>query len=91
MGRILAGIGIVVNLFLPGLGTLIMGKWVTGAIQLGVLATVWALKLLSFGLLGFVLWPVSGAVWLWALVGGIVTFAGRGIAADRRSALKSRW
>lgn len=84
MGRILAGIGIVVNLFVPGLGSLIMGKWSSGGIQLGVLAVVWILKFISFGLLGFVLWPVTGVIWAWALVGGIVTYMERG----HRSALR---
>ncbi len=78
MGRILAAIGIVVNLFLPGVGSLIMGKWTTGLVQVGVLAVVWLLKLVSFGLLGPLLWPVSGIVWLWALVGGIITYIDRG-------------
>jgi TM2 domain-containing membrane protein YozV len=78
MGRILAGIGIVVNLFVPGVGSLIMGKWTTGAVQVGVLAVVWLLKLISFGLLGYVLWPVSGVIWVWALVGGILTYVERG-------------
>ncbi|MCY0878809.1 MAG: hypothetical protein OWU84_07710 [Firmicutes bacterium] len=78
MGRILAAIGIVVNLFLPGVGSLIMGKWTTGLVQLGVLAVVWVLKMVSFGFLGPVLWPVSGIVWLWALVGGILTYIDRG-------------
>lgn len=78
MKRILAGIGIVVNLFLPGVGSLIMGKWRTGTVQVGVLAVVWFLKLISFGLLGYVLWPVSGLIWAWALVGGIITYVERG-------------
>lgn len=78
MGRILAGIGIVVNLFLPGVGSLIMGKWSSGGIQVGVLAAVWILKLISFGLLGFVLWPVTGIIWAWALAGGIMTYIERG-------------
>jgi hypothetical protein len=77
MGRILAGVGIVVNLFVPGVGTLLMGKFSSGAVQLGVLAAVWILKLVSFGLLGFVLWPVTGIIWAWALAGGILTYIER--------------
>jgi TM2 domain-containing membrane protein YozV len=87
MGRVLAGIGIIVNLFLPGVGTLIMGKWFSGLVQVGVLAVVWLLKLVSFGLLGFVLWPVAGVIWLWALVGGILTFIDRG-HTERRFELR---
>lgn len=81
MGRVIAGVGIVVNLFLPGVGTLLMGKWTSGFIQIGVLLVVWFLKFVSFGLLGFVLWPISGLIWLWALVGGILTYVDRGIEA----------
>ncbi len=81
MGRILAGIGIVVNLFMPGVGTLIMGKWFSGIIQVGVLAVVWLLKLIMIGPLSFLLWPVgaiSGIIWVWALAGGILTYIERG-------------
>ncbi len=84
MGRVLAGIGIVVNLFAPGLGSLIMGKWSTGAIQFGLFAIVLLLKAVSFGLLGFLLWPVTGVVWVWALVGGILTY----IEKTHRDALR---
>lgn len=84
MRRVLAGIGIVVNLFLPGVGSLVMGKWSTGGVQVGVLAVVWLLKLISFGLLGFVLWPVTGVIWLWALAGGIMTYLQRSHEAERR-------
>lgn len=78
MGRVLSGVGIVVNLFLPGLGSLIMGKWFTGLVQLGVLAVVWLLNTISFHLLSFVFWPVGGIIWVWALVGGILTYIERG-------------
>ena len=77
MGRILAGIGIVVNLFSPGLGSLIMGKWSTGAIQLGLMLIVFLVKFVTFGLLGFLVWPIGGAVWVWALVGGVMTYIER--------------
>ena len=78
MGRILAGIGIVVNLFTPGIGTLIMGKWQSGIIQLGVLAVAWLLRVVSFGILGPLLWPITGVIWVWALAGGIMTYIERG-------------
>jgi len=77
MGKILAGIGIVVNLFVPGVGYFIMGKWSSGAVQLGVLAIVWVLRLVSFGLLGPLLWPITGIIWVWALAGGILTYVER--------------
>ncbi len=77
MGRVLAGIGIVVNLFLPGIGTLIMGKWFSGIIQLGVLAVAWILSVASFGILRPFLLPISGVIWIWALAGGILTYIDR--------------
>lgn len=88
VGRILAGIGIVVNLFVPGIGSLIMGKWFSGVVQLGVLAVVWLLRLVSFGLLGPFLWPISGIIWLWALVGGILTYVER---SEHRSLQRPRY
>ncbi|AEJ40049.1 hypothetical protein TPY_1869 [Sulfobacillus acidophilus TPY] len=80
MGRTLAGVGIVINLFVPGVGTLIMGKWLSGLVQLGLLFMVWLLRLVSFGFLDMVLWPVTGAVWLWALGGGILTYIDRSLS-----------
>lgn len=79
MGKTLAAIGIVINVFLPGVGTLVMGKWKSAVVQLGVLGVVWMLKLVSLGILGFVLWPVTGIVWLWALIGGFATYADRAL------------
>lgn len=73
----MAGIGIVVNLFLPGIGTLLMGKWFSGVIQLGVLAVAWILGVASFGILRPFLWPISGVIWVWALAGGILTYVER--------------
>lgn len=82
MGRILAGIGIVVNLPLPGVGTLIMGKWSSGIIQTAVLAFVMLLRHLSFSIIGFITFPVAGGlfgiIWVWALIGGILTYIERG-------------
>lgn len=78
MGRILAGIGIVVNLFVPGIGTLIMGKWFSGLIQVGVLSVVLLLRVISFGILSPFTVPITGVIWLWALVGGILTYIDRG-------------
>lgn len=82
MGRILAGAGIVVNLFAPGIGSLIMGKWSSGAIQTVVLLLVGLLKLISISFIGWFTMPVAGGlygiIWVWALVGGIMTFVARG-------------
>lgn len=87
MGKTIAGVGIVINIFLPGVGTLVMGKWKSAVVQLGILGVVWVLKLVSFGILGFVLWPVTGIVWLWALIGGLATYADRALEEHERNRL----
>lgn len=78
MRKTLALVGTVVNVFMPGAGSLIMGKFTSGAIQLGLWAGLWVvgwlLRLLSFGLLGGLFGPVAVIVWLWAVGGGIVTY-----------------
>ncbi|WP_053960986.1 hypothetical protein [Sulfobacillus thermosulfidooxidans] len=74
MRKTLALVGTVVNVFAPGIGSLIMGKFASGAIQLSLLLIVWLLKLVSFGLLGGLLWPVTAIVWLWAVGGGVLTY-----------------
>ncbi len=58
-------VGLIVNLFIPGIGTIIWGDVKTGVIQLvlGVLAIP-----LCALLIGFVTIP---GIWIWALVQGI--------------------
>ncbi len=74
MRKTLALVGTVANVFLPGVGSLLMGKFTTGGVQLGLLLAVWLLKIVSFGLLGFLLWPVTLGVWIWAVGGGVMTY-----------------
>lgn len=74
MRKTLALVGTIINVFVPGVGSLIMGKFSTGAIQLGLLAVAWLLKAMSFGLLAPLVWPVTAAVWFWAVGGGAVTY-----------------
>jgi len=59
-------LGIVVNIFLPGIGTLIVGKWVQAILQLilGGIAAVF-----SFTGVGVVVGgPLAFMVWLWAII-----------------------
>ena len=60
---------IIINIFVPGLGTLMMGKFIQGIIQL-------AMTILAFLLWASVLGAPVGAfigliAWVWALVVGI--------------------
>ncbi|MCL6564022.1 MAG: hypothetical protein K6U87_13540 [Firmicutes bacterium] len=86
MERVWIVVGIIVNLFLPGLGTVIMGKWLSGLIQLGLIGAIWLIGLVTFGIGGFILAPVHLLVWLWALLGGIWELA---LATGR--AQRNRW
>lgn len=71
MRRAIVIAGILVNLVVPGLGTLMMGRLTTGVIQLGLIAAIWLIGFVTFGFGAFVLAPVHLAVVAWALVGGI--------------------
>jgi len=72
--------GLIVNLFFPGLGSLIGGRTKTGIWQLVLLVLSWVLVFggVFLSLLGSVLslliilgWVVSIGNWIWALVTGI--------------------
>ncbi|CAB1127896.1 conserved membrane protein of unknown function [Candidatus Hydrogenisulfobacillus filiaventi] len=85
IGRALTGT--VVNLLVPGLGTLILGKWLQGLAQLGLLAAawvvgfignIWPIRVLSFGLLGLLARGVRDVDWVWALVLGVLAIVGAG-------------
>ncbi len=52
-------LGIVVNLIVPGLGSLMMGKKTVGGIQLGVVVLLWLLGLIGRGLSHVLFWPLS--------------------------------
>lgn len=72
MKRTLIIVGMVVNVVLPGAGTLLMGKWLSGLIQLGLIGAIWLLGLVTFGLATGLLLPLHGLVWLWALGSGVL-------------------
>jgi TM2 domain-containing membrane protein YozV len=59
-------LGIVVSLFFPGVGTIIVGKIVSGVVQFLLYALAWALIATGVGaLVGF---PIAVVVWIWAIV-----------------------
>lgn len=67
LSRNTATAGIMANIFLPGIGTIVIGKYDMGAIQL-VLALLSLSLFLSITAVGI---PFFIAVWIWALVTGI--------------------
>ena len=61
--------GLIVNLFLPGLGTIILGKYDIGTIQL-ILALIGCFLAMTF--IGTIIGiPLYLGMWIWALVTGI--------------------
>lgn len=86
MNRLIIVIGIIVNLFVPGLGTLMMGKWASGFIQLALIALIWLVGFLTFGLAGFIIFPLHTLVLLWALGSGILAL----IKTPKRELQQSR-
>ena len=57
--------GLIANLFLPGVGTIILGKYDIGTIQLVLALLSIFLSIISIGI------PFFIAVWIWALITGI--------------------
>lgn len=72
MRRTLIIVGMVINVVVPGLGTLLMGKWKSGVIQLGLIMAIWLLGWATFGLAAGLLFPLHGLVEIWALGSGVV-------------------
>ena len=62
---------IVINIFLPGVGTLFVKKWGQAIFQI-ILATI-ALALNLTGIGGLIGLPLGIAVWIWAIVSAIST------------------
>ena len=59
-------IGIIVNIFFPGVGTLIVGKIGTGITQ--IVLSIIAGVLIFTGILSIVGGPLLIGVWIWSLV-----------------------
>jgi TM2 domain-containing membrane protein YozV len=59
-------LGIIVNIFLPGVGTLIVGKIPQGIVQIILMVVAIILNLtVIFAILGI---PIAVGTWIWALV-----------------------
>lgn len=61
--------GLIVNLFLPGMGTIMLGKYDLGAIQLILVLIGFYLSVTGIG--AFVGIPLIAAMWIWALIASI--------------------
>ncbi len=59
-------LGVIVNIFLPGIGSLIVGKIVTGIIQF-ILYGFGALLTFT-GILAIIGIPICIVVWIWAII-----------------------
>jgi len=59
-------LAVIVNLFLPGIGTLFVKKWgqAIGQIVLGIIAIV----LIATGIGSFIGIPLGIGAWIWAIV-----------------------
>lgn len=60
-------LAVIVNIFIPGIGTMMMGRIGTGVIQL-ILLGLANLMIWTF-ILGIIGWPLYAIVWIWAVVG----------------------
>ena len=59
-------LGVIVNLFFPGIGTIIVGKIVSGVVQFLLYAAAVALIATGLGALFGI--PIAIVVWIWAIV-----------------------
>ena len=62
----MTALGIIVNIFIPGLGTIIAGQTGTGIIQLLLYIFALFLALTVVGLI--IAAPLAFAVWIWSIV-----------------------
>lgn len=62
-------LAIIVNIFLPGIGTLIVKKWGQGIAQiiLGIIGII----LTATGLLSIIGVPLLIGVWIWAIISAV--------------------
>ena len=59
-------IAIIINIFFPGIGTLIIGKVGQGITQ--IILTILAIVLTTTGILSIIGIPLAIGVWIWALI-----------------------
>ena len=59
-------LGVIVNIFFPGIGTIIVGKIISGVVQFLLYAAAVALIATGIGALFGI--PLAIVVWIWAIV-----------------------
>jgi len=59
-------VAIVLNIFLPPIGSFVAGKWVQGLLQLVLLAIAWFLIAAAVGAIVGI--PIAIVAWVWAIV-----------------------
>ena len=66
-------LGLIANFFLPGLGTIIIGKYEVGVIQLGLILACFLVIFSNLlpNTVSVIIILVIIAVWAWALITGI--------------------
>ena len=62
-------LAIIVNIFLPGFGTLIVKKFVQGINQ--ILLSIFAVFLIATGIGGIIGFPLYLIVWIWAIISSV--------------------
>ena len=60
-------LSVIVNIFIPGIGTMMMGRIGTGIVQLLLIGLAAIFNFLVIGMIIGV--PLYAIVWLWAVVG----------------------
>jgi len=69
MGIVMKILAIIVNIFLPGFGTLIVKKFVQGILQ--ILLSIFAAFLMATGIGGIIGIPLYLIVWIWAIISSV--------------------
>lgn len=64
-------LGIIANIFIPGLGSLILGQVTAGIFQLLLYFIGWALYIFTLGFGFFIALPMIIGAWIWGLVTAI--------------------
>lgn len=76
-------IALVLNFLCPGIGTLLLGKWRIGLIQLAIIAVCFlAISRTSYGMY---FWLIGGADWVWGLITAEYSPSHGGVAKRKKA------